>query len=375
MKKEKKEIDNLTKLFYDLITIFDYYLDDKPENFIIYSLWTIGTLFHDQFITYPYLFLNAIKGSGKSRLLRLISIIANGTFTIALTESSLFRTKGLLCLDESESLHGKEKQMLREILNSSYKKGQKIIRMKKVKNKFEENFEPEELETYRPIALANIWGMEDVLGDRCITRILEKSDKESKTKIIEDYENDKNIKKVKELINKITQENNFKFDINIFQDWNDYIKDNSKCKNPLFKKINNTQINGRNLELFFPLLMIALHIDNQLFETILQIAEKITIEKKESDYYESTDVKVYEFVSNNIEIDKEYLEIDLLIQFKNMYKQNDDWCNSKWWGRELKKLNLIKSKRRINQGYKVILDTIKAKEKLKIFKQPEKEEN
>jgi hypothetical protein len=140
----------------------------------------------------------------------------------------------------------------------------------------------------------------------------------------------------------------------------------------LFEKIKNTQINGRNLELFFPLLMIALNIDNKLFDNILKIAENITIEKKESDYYESTDVKVYEFVSNIEEADKEHLEIDLLIKFKNMYKINDEWCNSKWWGRELKKLNLIKTKHRINLGYKVILNTIKAKEKLKIFKQPEK---
>jgi len=41
----------------------------------------------------------------------------------------------------------------------------------------------EEFAVYCPIAMANIRGMENVLGDRCISLILEKSSKNSNHKI------------------------------------------------------------------------------------------------------------------------------------------------------------------------------------------------
>ena len=369
---EKKDENNndLKKLFEDLIDIFEYYLDDIPENYVIYSLWTIGVQFHEQFITYPYLFINAIKGSGKSRLLRLISEISDGKFTTAITEAGLYRTKGLLCIDETESLHSKEKQALREILNSSYKKGQKIIRMKKTKSKSEEKFEAEELETYRPIALANIYGMDDILGDRCITRILEKSDDGKKTKIIEDYTNDKNIIEIKKLISNIKEKNNFKFDGNIFQEWNDFIKNNHKTKNfELFSKLKDTEINGRNLELFFPLLVIALNINEKIFDFVLEICNKISIEKKDKDFYESTDVKVYEFISELEENENKLSSIKkLLSEFKNKYEIYEDWTNPKWFSRELHKLNLVLEQKRSSEGYLMKLNIKKAKEKLGMFK-------
>jgi hypothetical protein len=369
---EKKDENNndLKKLFEDLIDIFEYYLDDIPENYVIYSLWTIGVQFHEQFITYPYLFINAIKGSGKSRLLRLISEISDGKFTTAITEAGLYRTKGLLCIDETESLHSKEKQALREILNSSYKKGQKIIRMKKTKSKSEEKFEAEELETYRPIALANIYGMDDILGDRCITRILEKSDDGKKTKIIEDYTNDKNIIEIKKLISNIKEKNNFKFDGNIFQEWNDFIKNNHKTKNfELFSKLKDTEINGRNLELFFPLLVIALNINEKIFDFVLEICNKISIEKKDKDFYESTDVKVYEFISELEENENKLFSIKkLLSEFKNKYEIYEDWTNPKWFSRELHKLNLVLEQKRSSEGYLMKLNIKKAKEKLGMFK-------
>ena len=369
MKEEKKE-ENMKKLFYGLIDIFEYYLDDTPENYVIYSLWTIGVQFHEQFITYPYLFLNAIKGSGKSRLLRLISEISDGKFTVAITEAGLYRTKGLLCIDETESLHSKDKQALKEILNSSYKKGQKIIRMKKVKSKSEEKFEAEELETYRPIALANIFGMEDILGDRCITRILEKSDNKSKTKIIEDYSNDREIIKIKELITEIKSNDYFKFDKNLFQEWNMFIKKNKKTKyDELFQKLKDTDINGRNLELFFPLLVIALNIDKKIFDSVLMICENMTKEKSEKDYYESTDVKVYEYISNlKGNENTEYFIKGLLDDFKKQYEIYEEWTNPKWFSRELHKLNLVLEQKRLKEGIFIKLNIAKAKDKLKIFK-------
>jgi len=73
---------------------------------------------HSQFMTFPILFINAMRGSGKSRFLNLSSNLANqGIYVHSnLTEAVAFRTKGSLFIDEFESLGSKEKQTLRELL-------------------------------------------------------------------------------------------------------------------------------------------------------------------------------------------------------------------------------------------------------------------
>lgn len=365
--QQKNEDNDLYKLFNQLNEIFDYYIDDKPENIIIYSLWTIGTIFHDQFITYPYLFLNAVKGSGKSRLLRLIATLGNGTLTTGLTESVLFRTKGLLCLDECESLHTKEKLNQREIFNTAYKKGGSVVRMIKIKNKNKESFEPENFPTYRPIAMANIYGMENILGDRCLTCTLEKSFNENKTKIIEDFENDSKIIECKKTISTIKNKYNFAEE-NLFQEWNDFIKHNKKSKNyDIFVKIKNTEINGRNLELFFPLLMIALKINENVFNISLEIFNKKTKDKIIKDYYDNIDIRVYNFISE--QIGGYYFLFDLLQNFKRDCDFNSElWITTRWFSNELNKLDLIMDKRLYQGRTQIKINIEKAKEKLLLFR-------
>lgn len=369
-KKEIKKDNNFETLFKEIYNLLNYYIDDKEENILIYTLWIIGIHFHDEFITYPYLFLNAIKGSGKSRLLRLISILGNGILTTGITESGLYRTKGLMCLDETESLHSREKQTLREILNTAYKKDNSVIRMKKVSFKGCETFEPEVLQTYRPIAMANIWGMESILGDRCITCIIEKSNK-NQTVLIEDYKNDSKIKNILLLTEEIKKEKKFSFDENFFQVWNYYVtnfEQRKKCKyHNIFSKILDTNINGRSLELFFPLLLIALKINDKIFDLTLEILSNKTKEKIEKDFYDSIDIRVYQFIASKQE--GYYLLRELCKQFKDGYEYADDWITPKWFSNELTKLGLIKNKR-ISTGNltQIYINPLKASNKLLMFK-------
>jgi len=51
----------------------------------------------------------------------------------------------------------------------------------------------EEFEPYKPLCLANIWGIEEVLGDRCVTIILEKSSRQDIMKILEDFDSNPRI--------------------------------------------------------------------------------------------------------------------------------------------------------------------------------------
>ncbi len=204
-KKEKEEVIELSEEEMKKIIVKNYpiivkllkkYMIMKEDDYLFVTLWIIGTYFHKDFSAYPYLFFNAMKGSGKSRVLSLITHLCGGKKLNSLTEATLFRTKGMIAIDEFEAIGRKGSENLRELLNSAYKKGDTVIRMKKINSKEGETQEPEEFEVYRPIAMANIYGMNDVLGDRCIELILEKSEEKKVVTLLEDFDENPVIQRV-----------------------------------------------------------------------------------------------------------------------------------------------------------------------------------
>src|SRR6056297_7960 len=398
----EKGLNKLSENFDLVKSILKKYVVMKEDYYNIVTLWILGTYFHNEFASFPYLFFNAMKGSGKSRSIKLITTLAkDGQMMMSPTEAVLFRTKGTLGIDEFESVANKDKSSIRELLNSCYKKGTKIMRMKRKKTpegdeQVVENFEP-----YRPIVIANIWGMEEVLGDRCITLILEKSKNPGKTKLIEDFENDESIKKAIE---------NFKWSKvcsiimreNIYKKWNEFIMNKyesadfvknsvnwcSLCIPPknlkslnlgvsgskkaecslcsvvspesiynytlpdekitthtthttktkqttqttsellknikldeLFRKIDDSNIYGRDLELFLPLFFIAYVLKKgELVDEIIEIAKKMVHEKKHEEEVENWDVLLIKFISSLESGLSRYLKVrQLTNQFREEY--------------------------------------------------------
>lgn len=384
-----------------IIEILKQYSDLSDEYYPLVALWILGTYLHNQFETYPLLFINATKGSGKSRLLRLISSLAwNGKIVLDLREAVLFRTatNHTICIDEFEGVGGKEAGTLRTMINAAYKKGVAVERTKKTKNsKGEEEFKVERFNLYTPVAMANIWGMEDVLSDRCLTIILEKSDKVHITKLIEDFESNPEIQQIKSSLNTIqcslcsvvTKKN-------IVKAWNNYISNKyittlttlhtyrtlttqttESSLNvedlEIFNKIDNTKIDGRNLELFFPLFIIARSITEELFEKILDLASKIINEKKSEEFAESRDVALVDFIAKQDSMRGGFKTVhDICQDFRMVVALDSDeekWLNPKWIGRSLKRNKLIIQKRRIAKGVEVMVDIDKAKSLLKRFKE------
>jgi hypothetical protein len=410
----QEELRNkLGECYGQIIELINNYMDLKDEHAKIAALWIIGTYFHERFNTFPYLFINAMRGSGKTRLLKIIAHLSKGGFgqvQTGITEAVLFRMpKGqTLCLDEAESLSGKDKAFLREYLNACYKKGGIVKRTKKVKDKDGESFALETFEPYKPIALANIWGLEEVLGDRCVTIVLEKSDNSIKTKKQEDFEDNEIMQSIKRTLDQISVVMQCSYhEKDIKKLWNEYVnmtysinytttyitlttqnynttfeekrKETEKKLqdyelDEFFQKIDTTNINGRNLELFFPLLQIARGLSIETFEEMIKICKIIVDLKKEDEFTDSKDVEVYDFVSS-LKEDVGFLMVkDLVYQFKIFTGESEDWINDKWLGRALKRLNLIIAKKRMASGIFVILDSKKAKEKLKIFKKGDSHE-
>jgi len=388
--------------YYKVIEIIRKYSDIEEQYYPLTSLWILGTYLQKQFETYPLLFINATKGSGKSRLLRLISSMAwNGKLVLDLKEAVLFRTAEFhtLAIDEFEGVGSKESGTLRTMINAAYKRGVAVERIKKTKDvKGNEVMAVDRFNLYTPVVMANIWGMEDVLSDRCLTIILDKSDKKIITKLIEDFERNPEITQIKSSFNQIqcslcsvvTKKN-------IINSWNNYIIDKYTTTHTtlhtyntlttlttqeqlqdlenleIFNKIDATDIDGRNLELFFPLLIISKMIGDDIFESTLTLAKKMITEKKSEEFAESRDVALIDFISKKESWTGSYLSIhDICQEFRLTIAIDPDeekWLNPKWIGRALKRSKLIIQKRRVGKGIECLIDISKAKEQLKRFKE------
>lgn len=384
--------DNLMESYRNIIDVLKEYLDLKEEYYSIIALWIIGTYFHDKFPSYPYLFFNAMKGSGKSRTMNLITSIAkDGEMLNSPTEAVLFRTKGTLGIDEFEGVSRKGNESLRELLNSAYKKGVKVKRMKQKKTEEGTEQVVEEFTVFRPIVIANIWGMETVLGDRCIQLILEKSNKSVVTNLIEIFREENVVQETIKLLNQCSL-CRCSFSLETYKEWNTYIKNNytnninntkytnntnsitlnngSYANLSLFKEMDSMKLNGRELELSLPLCMVANEISEEILKITTLTLKGIFSSKKEDDITDNIDVSLYDFISQEPECSGYKWEFvnDITKRFKEFLDVNDEWLNSKWMGRALKRLNLTKEKKRVGRGTSVILDYDKAKEKIRMFK-------
>ncbi len=390
--KENKKAKKLLKSIFPTIQqVLRKYCDLKEEYYQIIALWIIGTYIHDEFTSFPFLFINAMRGSGKSRLLKLIASLSfNGKVLADIRESVLFRTaKGsTICIDEFEGVGSKEKSTVRELLNAAYKKGTLVERMKKVSSKDGERFEAESFDLYTSIAMANIWGMDEVLEDRCISMVLERSNDKIKTRLIEDFENDDTIVHLKKQLSLISVVMCRVVVLkNITQGWNAYLLNNNTQQHTthnntqqqhdtnttlsMFKKMDETSIDGRNIELFWALFVIAKAIGEKVFDSTLEISKEIVTKKKDDQFAESRDIAFIDFVSQQPSTlnFKPIVEISKLFRdFIGEIEDDDRWVNSKWVGQALKRLNLITAKKRIASGRQVVLNIAKAQEKIKIFK-------
>ena len=373
----------LKECYLNIIKILKEYIVLKEEYYNLIALWIIGTYFHDKFYSFPFLYFNAMKGSGKSRTLNLIiELSKDGEMLLSPTEATLFRTNGTLGIDEFEGIGRKGIESIRELLNASYKKGAKVRRMAKKKTFTGEMQVVESFEVYRPIVLANIWGMESVLGDRCISLILEKSNDKRVTNLIEIFrEEEEVIRTKKDLI--WCSLCRCSFSTEVYQNWNSFIKsatvtytnntnninntNNTNYTNP-FEIIKEMGLNGREMELSLPICLIANEIEIDILKETTLTLKEILLSKKQEELIENLDISLYDFISQKVE-NNYFISMNQLVQeFREFLQSNEEWINTRWLGRALKRLNLIKEKRRISRGVEVILNYKKAQEKIKIFR-------
>lgn len=151
------------------------YVSMTPAQSTVTSLWAVHTHLMPLFNCTPYLAVTSkTKRSGKTRLLEVMELLVHNPLRTAnITEAALFRamseTTRTLLLDEVDTIFGdgKSRELLRAILNASYRRGSPVYR---TKGKGVEGFD-----VFSAKMIAGIGDLPDTVEDRSIPIRLSRS--------------------------------------------------------------------------------------------------------------------------------------------------------------------------------------------------------
>lgn len=177
-KKKVSLIDCYNKIFAHMQK---YIIFEDVRVYSILTLWVIGTYFYKTFRYYPYIWLNADKGSGKTRVMEVILPLAfNTVMAVNHSEASVFRLVDVdgatLLIDEFEKLKKDNQQGIMTLLNSGFNAEATVVRNERQRD----SFKPISFSSYSPKMFAGIDDISDVLMDRCIKIKILKKPKEVK---------------------------------------------------------------------------------------------------------------------------------------------------------------------------------------------------
>lgn len=221
----------------EIETLAHRYIElEKDIDYLLLSVWAIGTYFFPIFSAYPYLNIKAPKRSGKSQCLNFLRQVCFNAIkarpTLPALRDTIDALRGTYLIDQADSLERKGGEEMLDTLADGYKKSggkKRIINFDKSKRR-----EVLEFETYGPKAFASIKELPEDLRDRCLTIPLMRSQNN-----FHDPDEGENWREVRGRIYKLLA--NMYFEVGA-----DYFA--RKVKYNL-----NPEITGRELELWLPL--------------------------------------------------------------------------------------------------------------------------
>jgi hypothetical protein len=161
------------ELFNEVKHYFMFHVDQPEWASMVQALWVFGTYVFDTFQAFPYFYLFGEKGSAKTRILDMFSILGNmggGAVLICPSAASLFRAihalKPTICIDEFQDMEKDEKsdnwKDILNMINSGYKRGGVVARINT------NTYAVEYFEIFCPKAFASTTPPHPVLATRCI---------------------------------------------------------------------------------------------------------------------------------------------------------------------------------------------------------------
>jgi len=302
------------------------------------TLWCIGTYFFHLFNAYPYIFLQGVKKSGKTKILTVASFICfNAIFSNNMSTSSIFRLiqsgRCTLLLDEAEKFSTKERaQEIRNLLLSGYKKGAKVYRTEKTGK---ERLVPESFEVYSPKMLASISGYEDVLEDRGFLIVT----KRGRNRAIMNRE-----PKDDDTLWQTIRDKLYVFYLTYFNEVSE-VSERVKLSG---------KASGREGELAKPILALAHFFhkfapEENLPEEITAFLEEKFREKETENMTETGELILVKVLVRLVKSEGYYKTKDILAEMAGEFDEKPEWLNSKWVGRAMKRLGFME-KRRVGTG-------------------------
>jgi len=322
--------------------------DERVYKFL--TLWCIGTYFFHLFNAYPYVFLQGVKKSGKTKILTVASLICfNAIFSNNMSTSAIFRLiqsgRCTLLLNEAEKFSTKERaQEIRNLLLSGYKKGAKVYRTEKTGK---ERLVPESFEVYSPKMLASISGYEDILEDRGFLIVT----KRGRSKAIMNREPKENDALWQTIRDKL-----YIFYLTRFSE---------VCVVSEEVKIGG-KASGREAELAKPILTLAQFFhkfvpEENLVEEITAFLEEKFREKETENLTETGElILVKVLVKDLVKSEGFYKTKDILNAMAREFDEKPEWLNIQWVGRAMKRLGFM-DKRRVGTGveYRLSPETVR----------------
>ncbi|MHA1169391.1 MAG: hypothetical protein ACTSRU_16310 [Candidatus Hodarchaeales archaeon] len=333
-------------LLYDVESKIGDYIEffEGLNTLTFISLWCIGTYFHRLFKAYPYVFLNGLKASGKTKTLEVCNQICFNSFlSTGMSTASLFRMievfRPTIMIDEGESLRNKERrESFREIILSGYKNGAKTYRVEEFSNKGVKGYTVKEFDLYCPKMLANITGLESILESRCISLTM----KAALNQKIANNDVDLDDPEWQTIRDKIYEM--------LFFDWDEVKKIYDSLEN-------NGGFKNREWELWRPILSLAKYFGTDYYDRMLEYSRQKIEEMRMEEISETFDFLLVKTLLKKVERDEEFY---LISEIKNWVAENYDyenipnWLTPRYVGSILKRLG-FKNKRRTSAGIEVFI--------------------
>lgn len=358
---------------YEYIKRFIHFPDDKYLVFI--TLWVMGTYIFRIFRYYPYVWLNAEKGSGKTLLMEVLSKIAfNGDLVTNPTEAVIFRdiSNNLITMfvDEVEQLRRRNKDAhgaIISIFNVGFNKGGVV---KRVEATGRGEFGIKKYSAYSPKMFAGINEIDDVLQDRTVRiPLLRKKDNET-------------VQRYKETEEIIALQRNIRDELYMFALTR--AKDISEVyheKHELIQGV--SHLNNRELDIWEPIVLLANVIDSETggmkLTNAMESLSKKSVEEKHSDnIFQNETYKLLNIVKgmlnevSAVREDNNIKVFDAIEVFKYFQKSEDyEWLERRnMLTSKLKKIGIKSDQMRIDGERKRVysMDVIKFQDLCERFK-------
>lgn len=342
--KGKEDIDP-KKLYNSVMQAIHEYIDFQDErHYDLVALWNIGTYFHQLFEAYPYLHVNGLSDSGKTRLMKVCDCMAFnadlcGTITVAYLFRKVHISRCTILIDENEELEDPQKgQELKKVLRSGYKKGAKADRS----DMTTPSYTPRSYEVYSPKALSTIASLDSVLGSRCIIILMQPTSRKEKS--------DRALKEESPQWQEI-RDMLYPF---LFRNWRTIQQSYDDLGNE-------ADLVNREWEIWKPILALARVFSGDIYKGMLQLALEKAKERKVEQSF-TPEAELAEVLLSMVDRDDYYRLGDIKEYMELKYRNRvPNWLTERNIGSMLRKFGFPRPKRD-SKGFKYYLTVSQVKE-------------